>query len=71
MFQFLFQEGVHAMSTKLITIFSPRLAKFLINNGCKLTSVRPDLRGNGFNVFMFENTQELQSLMSEYTKNKK
>jgi len=49
-------------------VFSLKLAKYLESKGYKIRQTRPDLRGTGREVFLFDNTPQLQLAISTYMK---
>lgn len=52
---------------KVITIFSPKMAGYLLDNGCILITKRPDLMRPDRIVFVFQDTSELRQLMNMYS----
>ena len=52
--------------TDKFVVFSLKLAKYLESNGYEIKQTRPDLRGTGRNVFLFDNTPQLQLAISTY-----
>ena len=52
--------------TDKFVVFSLKLAKYLESNGYDIKQTRPDLRGTGRNVFLFDNTPQLQLAISTY-----
>lgn len=55
----------------IITIFSQRLAGYLMYSGFVLGGTRPDENGSGRNLFFFKNSKELQEAMNNYRKRHK
>lgn len=56
------------MDGKFVTIFSQRLAGYLMYNGFVLGQMRPDNNGSGRNIFFFKNSLEIRGKMNEYRK---
>ena len=52
--------------TDKFLVFSVRLAKYLENEGYEIRQTRPDLRGTGRNVFLFDNTPQLRQAVDTY-----
>ena len=50
----------------IITIFSQRLAGYLMYQGFVLGGSRPDNEGSGRNLFFFKNSDEIQKAIKEY-----
>lgn len=50
-----------------ITIFSPKMAGYLIDHGCLLLHKRPDLMRPDRAVFVFQDTAALRDLMNNYS----
>ena len=48
------------------TIFSQKLAGMLMQKGFVLVEMRQNTNGNGKNVFYFNNSPELDKIVSEY-----
>ena len=55
----------------IITIFSQRLAGYLMYSGFVLGGTRPDENGSGRNLFFFKNSKELQQTINNYRKSHK
>lgn len=51
---------------KMKTIFSQKLAGMLMQKGFVLVEMRQNTNGNGKNVFYFNNSPELDKIVSEY-----
>lgn len=49
-------------------IFSRRLARYLIDNGFELLNVQPDKKDITKDVYVFEDTPELNLAISAFTK---
>lgn len=49
-------------------IFSRRLARYLIDNGFELLNVQPDKKDITKDVYVFEDTPELNLTISAFTK---
>lgn len=49
-----------------ITIFSQRLAGYLMLNGFVLADMRPDRNGSGKNVFFFKNSNDIINCINKY-----
>lgn len=56
------------MNRKLKAIRSLRLANILAANGQKILNVEPSVNSPGFTVFIFEDTDELQHILSRERK---
>ncbi len=54
------------MDKKIITIFSQRLAGYLMYNGFVVGGMRPDDDGSGRNVFFFKNSDDIQNTIRKY-----
>ena len=52
--------------SKLVDIFSQRLAGHLMKKGFVLVKTRPDIKGSGRNVFVFNNTPEIRAAIDNY-----
>lgn len=52
--------------TDKFLVFSLKLAKYLENMGYEIKQIRPDLRGTGRNVFLFDNTPQLRQAVDTY-----
>lgn len=52
----------------IITIFSQRLAGYLMYNGFVLGGMRPDADGSRRNIFYFKNSENIQKTILEYRK---
>lgn len=50
----------------IITIFSQRLAGYLMYKGFVLGGSRPDSEGSGRNLFFFKNSDDIQKAIAEY-----
>lgn len=57
------------MKTK--RIYSRTMAAYLIDSGCNFIRLVPDVEKPRRKVWLFEETEELRTKMSEYTSNKK
>ena len=54
------------MNKDIITVFSQRLAGYLMYNGFVVGGMRPDDDGSGRNVFFFKNTDDIQKAIKRY-----
>lgn len=54
------------MDKEIITIFSQRLAGYLMYNGFVVGGMRPDDDGSGRNVFFFKNSENIQKTIMKY-----
>ena len=52
----------------IITIFSQRLAGYLMYKGFVLGGIRQDSEGSGRNLFFFKNSKNIQDVIKEYRK---
>lgn len=52
--------------TPTLTIYSQKLAGYLMQRGFVLIDMQEDIKPTGRNVFLFKNTPQLQSAMDEY-----
>lgn len=52
--------------TDKVTIFSQRLAGYLMYSGFVLGGIRPDENGSGRNLFFFKNSEEIQKAIEKY-----
>ena len=52
--------------SKMITIFSQKLAGFLMMHSFVLVGMRPNKNNSGKNVFFFNDSPELQTAIEEY-----
>ena len=52
--------------SKYVTVFSQKLAGWLMLNGFVLGQMRPDNEGSGRNIFFFKNSPEIRRKMYEY-----
>lgn len=52
--------------TDKFLVFSLKLAKYLEDMGYEIKQIRPDLRGSGRNVFLFDNTPQLRQAVDTY-----
>ena len=52
--------------SKMITIFSQKLAGYLMMHSFVLVSMRPTKNNTGKNVFFFNDTPDLQMAIEEY-----
>lgn len=59
------------METKTVSIFSQKLAGYLMLKGFVLIDMRPDLCGSGRNVFFFNDSDELRRKIDTFKKYKK
>lgn len=50
----------------IITIFSQRLACYLMYRGFVLGGMRPDIEGSGRNLFFFKNSNHIQDEIKKY-----
>lgn len=53
---------------KFMTIFSQRLAGYLMMNGFVLMNIRDHIDGSGKKVFYFSDSPQLEKAMKEYKK---
>ena len=51
---------------KLKTIFSMKLAGVLMQNGLVLVDMRPNTNGSGKNVFYFNDSPELEKILTQF-----
>ena len=51
---------------KLKTIFSMKLAGVLMQNGFVLVDMRPNTNGSGKNVFYFNDSPELEKILTQF-----
>lgn len=56
------------MGKDIISIFSQRLAGFLMYNGFVLGGMRQDTNGSGRNIFYFKNSDSIQNEILKYRK---
>ena len=54
------------MNNDIITIFSQRLAGYLMYNGFVIGGMNPDNDGSGRNVFFFKNSANIQDVIKKY-----
>ena len=59
------------MLDKNKTIFSQKLAAYLMNRGFVLLDMKRDSKGSGKNVFYFKNSEELQQAIFDYSSEKR
>lgn len=52
--------------TPTLTIYSQKLAGYLMQRGFVLIDMQEDIKPTGRNVFLFKNTPQLQSAIDEY-----
>ena len=52
--------------TPTLTIYSQKLAGYLMQRGFVLIDMQEDIKPTGRNVFLFKNTPQLQSAIYEY-----
>ena len=52
--------------TPTLTIYSQKLAGYLMQRGFVLIDMKEDIKPTGRNVFLFKNTPQLQSAIDEY-----
>ena len=52
--------------TDKVTIFSQRLAGYLMYSGFVLGGLREDANGSGRNIFFFKNSDEIQKAIKKY-----
>ena len=68
------RKGEYEMNTEIktnfYTIFSQRLAGFLMMNGLPLIKLVPDNSGGSKNSFLFVNSAKLHELMDKWTAEK-
>lgn len=50
----------------IITIFSQRLAGYLMYQGFVLGGIRQDSEGSGRNLFFFKNSNNIQDVIKKY-----
>lgn len=51
---------------KMKTIFSMKLAGVLMQNGFVLVDMKPNTNGSGKNVFYFNDSQDLEKIVTQY-----
>lgn len=51
---------------KMITIFSQKMAGYLMIKGFVLVDMKPNTNGNGKNVFYFNRSSELSAAMQKF-----
>ena len=56
---------------KIFKCYSSKLAGYLRQNGFEIIGKEVNLKKPQFDVFLFEDTEELRRLMAEYSKAKK
>lgn len=56
------------MKDRSITIFSQKMAGYLMLRGQQLLAIGPNTRRPGYNVFIFKDTEELRKIMKEFSK---
>lgn len=56
------------MKDSLYKCFSQKQCSYLMSNGFILITMRPDLKNPNKNVFLFKNSDELQSVLKDYKK---
>ena len=49
----------------MFKVFTQRMASKLMSEGFKLQSIAPDMKYEGFNMFLFEDTAKLRSRVKE------
>ena len=54
-------------NNKMVTIFSQKLAGYLMMHSFVLVSMRPNKNNTGKNVFFFNDTPELQMAIRDYS----
>lgn len=54
------------LNKNIITIFSQRLAGYLMYNGFVVGGMRPDDDKSGRNVFFFKNSENLRNTIERY-----
>lgn len=59
------------MLDKNKTIFSQKLAAYLMMRGFVLLDMKRDSKGSGKNVFYFKNSEELQQAIFDYSSEKR
>lgn len=57
---------MHEYKIPIKTIFSQRLAGYLMMRGFVLINIRRNENGSGKNVFYFKDSQELSTAMKDY-----
>ncbi len=50
-------------------IFNQRLAGYLMMQGFRLVTIKPNTKSNRYNVFEFENSDKLNQTIREYKQN--
>lgn len=55
------------MTEKFKYIFSLKLAGYLMMNGCRILRINHNLNIQDKDVYVFEDTEDLRKIMSEYT----
>ena len=53
--------------TKMKTIFSQKLCGYLLMKGFVLVNMSPNKNGNGKNVFYFNDSQDLNQAIEDYS----
>ena len=59
------------MDKRIKTIYSQKLAGYLMYSGFVLINSRPDINNTGRNLFFFNNSDELEEKIAEYKKCKR
>lgn len=54
------------INKEIITVFSQRLAGYLMYNGFVVGGMRPDDDGSGRNVFFFRNSDSILGMIKKY-----
>ena len=57
-------------NVKMKTIFTQKLAGYLMMHGFVLMKIAPHYGGNGKNVFYFKDSKEINAAIDEYLKNR-
>ena len=62
----MYKENKLMNEIKMITIFSQKLAGYLMMHSFVLVGMRPNKNNNGKNVFFFNDSPDLQMAIKEY-----
>lgn len=47
-------------------VFSPKVARFLLNHGMQIIDIKPDKNNKEKTIFVFDETDEFQSVLESY-----
>ena len=53
----------------MFKIFNQRIAGYLMMQGFRLVTIKPNTKSNRYNVFEFENSDKLNQAIREYKQN--